>query len=221
MTCRLCLGDKELCGSHIIPEAYYKAIYDELHRLRLLSTNAQDRDELHQKGVKEKLLCVDCERHFNEGFEKYALKVLQGIPAPQGITIIKDVDYHRFKLFQLSILWRAGIARHRLFTEVNLGHHEEKLRKRLFERRPGEPHEYGCCMIFLDTRGEAPAEGLIDSVDSWKHSGHTCYKFIFGRFIWIFFVSSHSETSPFRKFFLSKDGKLTVHNNPEFVNRML
>jgi len=57
------------------------------------------------------------------------------------------IDYKLFKLFQLSLLWRAGVSDRPIFKEVALGRHQEILRRMLLDDDPGESHKYGCIML--------------------------------------------------------------------------
>ena len=61
MNCALCLREAALCRSHIIPEFLYEPIYDDKHRLKLLSVIPEQPTTYKQKGIWEKLLCEACE----------------------------------------------------------------------------------------------------------------------------------------------------------------
>jgi len=151
--CRLCGQMKELCNSHIIPEFFYKPIYDRLHRLHMIPTSPDEKNSYKQKGIKEKLLCLDCEQFFCK-FEKYVSQVFNGgvdirISRTTTEIIIEDIDYHLFKMFHLSILWRMGVATDKSFSEVQLGPYEAVIRNMLLKDTPGEPYECGCIMCLL------------------------------------------------------------------------
>jgi hypothetical protein len=63
--CRLCGNDAELCDSHIVPEFLYKPLYDGKHRT-LHARGDLTSKRLVQKGLRERLLCVECERRIGE-----------------------------------------------------------------------------------------------------------------------------------------------------------
>lgn len=74
--CALCLDEKELCDSHILPEFFYDPMYDEGHAYEVVSggiDNTFDR----QKGLWEHLLCVECEGRIGD-WEDYAKPFLYG-----------------------------------------------------------------------------------------------------------------------------------------------
>ena len=63
--CKLCLCNKEIRNSHIIPEFMYQNIYDpEPKRFIALTVNSinleYSRKKFEQKGIREYLLCGDC-----------------------------------------------------------------------------------------------------------------------------------------------------------------
>src|SRR3546814_10391424 len=106
-------------------------MYDYNHRYNVLSLAPERRERIEQKGVREQLLCRDCEQKFSK-LERYASLVLQG-GAPgmdgqrNGSTVpVTGIDYAQFKLFRLSLLWRAGVATGRNLERVPLGPHEER-----------------------------------------------------------------------------------------------
>lgn len=41
MYCKLCKKEKELRKSHIIPEFFYKLLYDPFHRFNLISSKPE------------------------------------------------------------------------------------------------------------------------------------------------------------------------------------
>lgn len=60
-SCKLCQKERELKYSHIIPEYFYTPIYDENHRFMEISPQSEKLVKFNQKGVREFLLCKDCE----------------------------------------------------------------------------------------------------------------------------------------------------------------
>ena len=57
-----------------------------------------------------------------------------------------------------------------------------------------------------------------------EYEGHHVYRAIFGGFLWVYVVSSHSKDFPYQKGFLSSDGTLRILKaSPkalEFIRRM-
>jgi hypothetical protein len=213
MTCKLCLQPHKLCKSHIVPELLYKTLYSkEKHQFVQLSGPPKVRK--WQKGFKEKMLCRGCEDKLNK-WETYAAHVLFGgahihLEKLQDAIIVRDVDYTKFKLFQLSIIWRAGATGIQQFSNVNLGPHEEKLRSMIEKNDAGEPTDYGCLIILTPSYFDLTSKMILLAQET-RFDGHRCYLFLMAGFTWVFFVSSHIKQLPYNdKMFLSLDGVLPV-----------
>jgi len=200
--------------SHIIPEFFYKSVYDKKHKIYCIPKSENKRIEILQKGIREKLLCKNCEQKFSI-FENYAKKLIYGgridVKITQGApqyTIYNDVDYKTFKLFQLSNIWRASIARKPMFADFNLGPHEEKIRQMLLTENPGKYYEYGC-LIMAMTDGSEIMDIICDPrlvrVDNFR-----CYIFLFGGFIWFYVIAKHANKFPNKYLFASENGRLII-----------
>lgn len=214
--CRLCHSeDEDLRFSHILPEFLYKPLRDEKHRYIGLKYGQETGAKriLLQKGIREYLLCGNCEQVLAK-YELYAADVLRKLPdisrEPAGrVVYIAGVDYTRFKIFQLSLLWRAGVSRQASFHEVNLGPHEEVLRRMILEGEPGEPMEYGC--VLMRTKGPKTLSHIIQPPRHLRFSEHHAYDMILFGMIWIFVVSRHSGQILGKGSFLTEAGTLPVY----------
>src|SRR5436190_2368333 len=90
--CRLCLQFvPKLRNSHIIPEFFYKLIYDAKHQFNVFSDTDSPPGRLEQKGLREYLLCGDCEQKLGR-WEKYVKELLFD-EAPQGIDRGDRMEY--------------------------------------------------------------------------------------------------------------------------------
>ena len=211
--CKLCGEAKQLRDSHIIPEFFYKPIYDEKHRLNVVTTINNYR-KFEQKGLREYLLCDECEQYFNE-LETYTANLFNRdnkISAKyEGDNVIfSNVNYNKFKLFQLSLLWRAGISTLEFFSGVNLGPHEAKIKSLLIEKSPGKSTDYGCVMVFQFSSEKELLDSIVVKPHSYRSFGHRSFIFVLGAAMWIYFVSSHTNTFEYRDYFLKEDGTLKV-----------
>lgn len=210
--CRLCLKEEKLCNSHILPEFFYLDLYEEKHRTLQIT---KENEKFSQKGIREYLLCQESETKLSK-YEKYAKELIQEFPNfsrddDLGILFSNDVNYHKFKVFQLSILWRAGISSHDAFEQVDLGpKHEEKLRKLLEEENPGELTDYGCLVsIMFDTE---LLHKVIQSPTKFKKKFYdrTAYKFVTGNLTWVFVISNKKISPKIQELFLQESGVLRV-----------
>ncbi len=211
--CALCLDpDADLQQSHVIPEFLYGAMYDDKHRFNVLTVLDGHKDRIQQKGLREPLLCRTCERKISV-LERYASLVIKGGAKGlngerQGdLVTVKGINYKVFKLFLLSILWRAGVSRHPYFEQVQLGPHLERLRTMLLAEDPGPFDLYPCIFFGLNWKqGETP--GLMIQPHKGKVWGHTTYNFVLPGLKLVFFVSSHRLDAKQRRFPLQQDGSL-------------
>ena len=206
--------------SHIFPEWLYKPLYDEKHRFYVLSTDANKRRRSRPKGIYDKLFCNECEGKLSV-WEGIARGVFYSTP----LKLIEDhrklvfsgVSYAPFKLFGMSLLWRASITRRPEVLRIDLGPHAERMRRMLYEEHPGEPHEYSSILMLPSLEQELmqqfmyPPERLPTKLD-----GHTAYRAVFGGLFWLFIVSNHSAGLP-QTIFLSQEGRLPVFKITEPV----
>ncbi|MDD4050334.1 MAG: hypothetical protein PHR28_00365 [candidate division Zixibacteria bacterium] len=215
--CRLCKEIKPLCRSHIIPEFFYKPMYDDQRRLLKISTAPEERTLFKQKGITEKLLCFECEQHINE-FEKVTKRLFFDNfdyleTAHPNMIRIRNLDYDKVKLFQMSLLWRAGIANDLFFENVNLGPHEERIRKMLLESNPGEPFDYGCIIVGLRTE-EKIGFDVILKPERGRIGPYNCYQFILGGCLWLFVVSNQAKHFQGNDRYLQADGTWLMESVP-------
>lgn len=170
--CKLCLQEKLLCReSHIIPRFLYKMLAGKNNSLVFITErNARTR---YNSEYESNILCTDCDTGTIGRLDDYAAKFIYGkFPrdAAAQLTIIDGrehviiknhpyYDYARYKLFLLSMLWRASISSRPFFSKVKLSHSaEEELRTMINNGEPGEPEEYPC-FIHLPPLVSAPGGG--------------------------------------------------------------
>ncbi len=213
MSCCLCKKPSQLRNSHVISEFLYESMYDEKHRFHVLSIDPTQANRLEQKGLREELLCDSCEQHLSK-WEDYAKKLLKGgigltVKSEGNLLHISEIDYKKFKLFQLSILWRASISKLPFFKNISLGSHEENVRSMLFSDNPGETNDYGSIMFGLKANGAVLADIMTPPIKT-KLDGHSTYRFIFGGFAWVYLVSSHKKPPLMAKTFLQTSGDAYV-----------
>ncbi len=220
MTCRLCALEKGLRNSHIIPEFLYKPLYDDKHRAQRLF-NTDDKPEYKrlrplQKGLREKLLCSDCEQLLNDRYEKYFKKRWfdeKALPRKlnDGVTWkVRNLDYHKFKLFHLSVLFRASVSSLPEYQQVTLGPHEENIRKIIFNNTSCSDREYVILCHAITKSNSEIQYGLITNPFKLRQpTRHISYGFCFGGCIWYYIVDSRA-ISEYSSFMLNSKGDLCI-----------
>jgi hypothetical protein len=216
MICRLSgqSPDVGLEQSHIVPEFLYTALYGASHQIRSVNSELPY-IRLLGKGVRERLLCRPCEMRIAE-YESYFSRVWlspdQGMPdeVPDGIGALErsGLDYCRFKLFHLSILWRASVATREEFLETKLGPHEDHIRELLLAGDPGSADEYrlGAAVLLRPNSSEVQ-KGLIAPPQPLRQGGRWIYLMIYGGCMWFCIMSRLVDPG---MDVLTEDGKLRM-----------
>jgi hypothetical protein len=187
--CRLCLKSAELSRSHIIPEFFHRPLYDAANKARLLRDGAT-KVRWIQVGERQRLLCRSCEGFVNREYEQPAMqtwreKVPNRITIARGFWNLSGLDVAKFKLFHLSVLWRASVA-NGAFSKFNLAEAEaETLRRMLLEGDAGRDDLYrlvGMMLVFPDTG--SVCHGLI-AAPFWADVKKHVISFAFGGCGWL------------------------------------
>jgi hypothetical protein len=212
LACKLCDEQGELCRSHIIPEFLYRPLYNHKHRCTGIVESGNKVKDVIQKGIRERMLCKQCEGRFSE-LERYAATVIRNLPSmtslqPGAICNIV-VDYKKFKLFQLSLIWRCGVAKHQTYSSVSLGEkHESKIRNMLLNGHPGSALDYP--VLYIRPRGRGSFEQYMLPPSRERKLNHVAYNFFMAGMYWIFFISSHTDQIKQYGSFLSEGGTLPI-----------
>lgn len=197
--CLLCRQQAELIQSHIVPEGFYKPVYDGKHRAIRVDKNTLDTEYI-QKGLREYLLCADCDNTLLGPWDGYASRFWSsptGMPdqmAGESI-VLNGIDYERFKLFHLSVLWRAAACSWSQQGKIDLGPHFDAIRDIILRRTTPDETTYPFWgMALVDDRAgfEVCKEILFYAGHDHRWGIHT-YILVFGGVAWHYAVSSHID----------------------------
>ncbi|HCX20334.1 MAG: hypothetical protein CMB80_29550 [Flammeovirgaceae bacterium] len=212
----------------------YQELYDEKHSF-ILTTNHEitkpdGKKSFRPTGEYEgNLLCQNCDNKIIGDLETYASKTLYGKGLPpeqapvvinhknqQGIqfSFVKNIDYKKFKLFLLSILWRASISTRPFFNEVSLGPHEERLRKMIFEGNPGGEMDYPFQLKTYINDKSMPTD-YIGQPRTMRYEGHRIVTFFICGIFYGFLVSSHSKPTELNSTTIKKSNELKILHVPQ------
>lgn len=160
MPCRLCGNERPLIDAHVIPKSFHRIDPTERHPSRMLTNVPGMYARKLRKGVYDsKIVCEECERRFSP-WDDYAAElflekwadfqpIVEG-GSHVGFTI-PAFDYPKLKLFFISLLWRAHVAGHQMFYQVDVGPHEELLKQSILGSDPKDPNHYGIVLQAFDT----------------------------------------------------------------------
>ena len=214
-SCRLCGKPGDLQRSHVLPEFFYRATYEEgLHRFAEASV-ASTASRFRQKGLRERLLCKTCEGILAR-WEHYAAPVFRGLESGWATYVglpareVDGIDYGKFKLFELSLLWRASVSSLPEFRSVHLGRNENVLRRMLWEQDPGRPTDFPCFLFHSPAIwGELKNSYIIPPYQR-RVDGNRVYIFAMAGLFWIFYPSNDPPGAPYAGLSLADDGKLRI-----------
>ncbi len=198
-----------------MPEFLFRPGYDERHRLLKIRRDVGEAGHI-KKGIREPLLCSECEAALNTQFEQPVHRLLYDPPLiPSVVTserfLLSGLDYATFKLFHLSILWRASVARHELFRHVQLGPYEEVVRGMLRSRTPGPARQFQIFgSVLVRTSERLLCDGVItQAIVTRLNSGPRVYWMVFGGACWNYVVGSHPLPEAF-PYSLSEAGTMEL-----------
>jgi hypothetical protein len=172
----------------------YQSLYDDQHRFHVFSNVRTVPNRYAQKGLREKLLCAECEQRLGV-HERYVSLIMTGqtpltVERHHRLLVVQGVDYKSFRLFQLSVLWRAGVSSLPFFSHVNLASHEEKLRRLVLNEETGPAWQYGCVMFALFHAGKLQEDILVQPTKA-RIGNVFGYRFVFAGHVWVFMVANH------------------------------
>ena len=193
-------------------------MFDENHRLILqpfrhgLVENQEIKmpsDGEYEGGI----LCSECDNNLlGHYYEDYASRVMYGgqllehecplfqnCISQHGIKFIKcqRVNYHKYKLFLLSILWRASISKRPFFSEVNLElEHEAEIRRMILTKDAGEVSKYPIFICtYLETQ-DLPKQLIAQPRLITHLTGSKFYSFMINGYFYDFYVNDSSVKLP-------------------------
>jgi hypothetical protein len=236
--CKLCQQEKPLIKkSHIIPDFLYKCsgIYNEKHQIHKIEI----REFLKTKKIKYAptgeyeggLLCKECDNELIGNLESYANRVLNGNLSPKEYincqnyknsndgfeyTICENVDYNRFKLFLLSILWRASISSRKIFNDAKLNEVDnENIRLMLINNNGGRINEYPVVTLSYTRDKNVPIDLIIQPIKS-VCPDKTLITFLIAGFVYTFYISAnYSNLEEINNIAISPNNTLTIMHFPE------
>lgn len=238
-TCRLCLKKKELRHSHIIPEFMYQNLYystpKRFYSLNVdLDNSDNSKRKIEQKGIREYLLCGECEVKLSR-YENYAAETIYAKNLGNKTCIVKanqtpdlqyftyeyaGFSYSDFKLFQLSLLWRIIISKSFNTPDID-DSIVEKLRIAIHGQNPLEFEDFGCLLQVIKYKKEQIAKGFILDPFLTKNQGVTVLNILTDGFMYSFYLNSKELTDSEKEFFLRQDGTMVILGRVLFQDKGL
>ncbi len=189
ITCKLTGVRGKGIKSHIVPKAFYKITPQKKGVCKLYSNTPEQYPKKAPVGVYDPVILT------REGEDKFAdcdnyasdllLREINGLdPIMRKRDLagwqILNYDYKRLKLFALSVLWRAGVSTHPMYSRVKLGQHEEILRNMLITNNPGTPEQYS---VTIFRWRDAQLDQCMLDPHREKLNHINCYRIYCGKYI--------------------------------------
>jgi hypothetical protein len=190
--CKLCLVHKALLNSHIIPNSYFKQIKRNNNGKGItFDDSAIGMAEQSSDSWDEQLLCRDCEAQLGqwEGLCIPALRRAARQPRP-GSAMIQPYDHKTFRLFFLSVLWRAAVSSQSAYAKVLLPSDvQEQFRAVLHDGTGHERAQFACQVHrVIDPDKLLTMENIVMSPTSGFVKTAMCFRFVFGGFVIDYFL---------------------------------
>jgi hypothetical protein len=172
--CKLCLEEKELHDSHLIPKGVYKSLRSEEHDATAVTATKILQISLQFHAP---LLCLNCEDRLNRGGETWVLKhMARRVPCAQFLLFdllhdhalcrrdedgriyeagkIPGIDIAKLAHFTLGMVWKTTIHSWRgvdgYKRRLSLGPYAEPVRRFLLGTGPFPAHCYTRILLWPD-----------------------------------------------------------------------
>jgi hypothetical protein len=236
--CGLCNETRPLLNkSHIIPDFFYEqaGLYNEKHQIHKIEVQKFLKDKkvsFVPTGVyKGGILCAECDNILLGGLETYGRKALYGglkeneeiicknFKNPDNhfeFSICEKVDYKKFKLFLLSILWRSAISTKDLFQDVDISdEYLEILRKMILDGNPGKVNDFPIISISYLKDESIPYDFIGQPIKSVTDE-RILITFLLSGFIFIFTITPDSkDTESINNLTPSPDNRFGIMHIPQ------
>ena len=198
--CRLCGEDKPLCRSHVVSELAYDPIKNDKNQF----ISAGRKVKTIQVGYREKMLCQTCEGILSAYETKFKEFWMDTIPpdfnhlatGPEDVITVRVPSYADFKLFHLSVFWRAAVSSgFKIGRGISLGKYEAQIGQLLQEGDPGKPGDFPFFgVLHLDKNGRPVPTVSQLARGTGRYEGHHCYMMSYAYCEWTFIVARPGPT---------------------------
>lgn len=218
-TCPLCNEEKKIVNSHIIPEGFYKKLYDK-NKTAMYASKTRKKVKPIQKGEREYLLCEKCDNEIIGKLDKYAIEVIRDkkyieIEEYSNCIIWDKIDYNKFKLFHLSVLWRASISKTKC-KAVNLSNEQSnEIRECILSGKAPSSDKYQIFGLYLiDPENDYEnCDGMVTYGNRYEVENipnSEVYVFIYGGIAWNYVVSNSNNNDFFERVGLKEIGNILL-----------
>ncbi len=196
----------------------YKGMFDENHKLILQPSRLETVENWEIKKPSDGeyeggLLCKECDNillgHYYEDYASKAMyggqllkdecPIFQNCINQNGIQFIKcdNLNYHKFKLFLLSVLWRANISTRPFFSEINLDKSDDKkIRQMILTKNGGRVDEFPIFISSYVSNHKIPKQLIAQPRLITSCKGLKLYSFMINGYFYFYYVNKPGTTLP-------------------------
>lgn len=234
---------KTLVDSHVFPESFYKYSYTPGEPRRLIDMSLDSAKPLDcppmQKGYNEPLMCASCDNEKVGAYDTFIARWLRldlnydeyvnfwskrngssFIPEGSDGVRLRDIDFARFRIFHLSLLWRFHIAQGDQFSAVALpADAAEQIRTMILNDDPGDRFFFPCVLIHLDELFAFSVRGVSCPIVSTEPMLQ-CRAIALG-FVWLWALVPDASQHPLSSAMVSPCGEMHVVRAPQIMKKRL
>jgi hypothetical protein len=121
--CAFCQKNRELCSSHSIPDGFFRAISRQNNGQLISLPGGEGKLGLSQNTGKAKLLCRECETHFNKNFDSpltNALKEWDKQIKVNGLSAKYEFSPNHLAQCIASVCWRASVTGNSMYSNAKV-----------------------------------------------------------------------------------------------------
>ncbi len=175
------------------------------------------------------ILCHECDnKKIGNELEDYGAKAIyaplgQNEESPEWCNFTngsfcythgRRLDYKRFKLMLLSILWRASISKRPFFSQISLGPYEEHIRQMIINQDPGGAFDYPVLIAtWLNDASQCHSELYQPTIN--RKEGGIRYIFPIAGTVYIFHIHAYSLRKELDDFVLLPSNEVKVLHLPK------
>jgi len=193
--CRLCGRGRPLCRSHIVPEFAYAPIKNDKNQIYAVGRKVKK----VQTGYFEKMLCSSCEKlisRYEDNFKKLWMDTippdfnhLRTAPLDDVISI-QVADHDAFKLFHLSVFWRAAVSNGFKIESMSFGPYEHEIATLILNGDPGQAGDFPFFgVLSLDKNGRPVPMVTLLAKGQGRFESHHYYMMSYAFCDWTFVVA--------------------------------
>ena len=137
------------------------------------------------------------------------------------LMTVKGLSYKEYKLFLISILWRAHVSKNIFFKKIHIPDLEPIIRNKLINDDPGTEDDFKIAVVGI-RRANGQLSDFVLEPDMRRENNSHFVHFIIGGFIYFIELKENSGFTLMDRYFLKQSGDMEIPLlSGEIANDML